>query len=321
MLPTSYLENFKSIEKRVFKKLDTLPHLEYLVSEEWLGSCPVNFFRAFGSEIRGIKTLYNEHNCIFHPFEGNLVNLKAKLVDTYLTFGWGKKERNFLPKSSLFRFKIKLSNRKKYNVLYVSNPMSAVYPMYSSSYSNWGIGAFKHLRFVKSFFQKIPIFIKKEISYRAYPKDYPIKSLIYDKEILMKEYINEVNFVNSMKFSGETCKQQMASSNIVIVDFLSTSYLEALQINVPTICFFDNDSMYLNEKFTDFFDDLIKAKIFHTTAQSAANHLVSIFEKPQEWWQDTNTQALKNRWLKRNFGKPDLLVEYLLDLAFEKKGR
>ena len=66
---------------------------------------------------------------------------------------------------------------------------------------------------------------------------------------------------------------------------------------------------------TDFFDDLINAKIIHTTPDSASKHLIEVFESPHDWWQSKKVQDLKNKWLKRNFGKPDVLVNYLLNLA------
>ena len=75
------------------------------------------------------------------------------------------------------------------------------------------------------------------MSYRAYPSDYQISGLRFHKEDLLSEYLSDVNFVNSSKFKGETCKEQMLSSKIVVIDFLSTSYLEALHMNIPVICF------------------------------------------------------------------------------------
>ena len=73
--------------------------------------------------------------------------------------------------------------------------------------------------------------------------------------------------------------------------------------------------MLLNPKYSDFFDDLISAKIIHTNPVNAARHLENIYNNPQTWWQTKEVQNLKDRWLKRNFGKPDVLINYLLELA------
>ena len=107
----------------------------------------------------------------------------------------------------------------------------------------------------------------------------------------------------------------MLSSNLVIVDFLSTSYLEALHMNIPTIAFWDPETMSLKDEYNDFFDDLVNAKILHTTSKSAADHLLKVYENPNEWWNDKHTQDLKDAWLSRNFGKPEILKNYLLNLA------
>ena len=121
--------------------------------------------------------------------------------------------------------------------------------------------------------------------------------------------------MSSYKFKGETNKDQMASSSIVIIDFLSTSYLESLKMNIPTICFLDSESMYLSKKYYNFFNELVEAKIVHTTPESAAKHLIDVYENPSEWWNMSKTQDLKNRWLNKNFGNPDDMVEYLVKLS------
>ena len=86
-------------------------------------------------------------------------------------------------------------------------------------------------------------------------------------------------------------------------------------MNIPTICFWDPESMSLKPEYSDFFDDLISAKIIHTNPVKAAKHLENVYNNPQTWWQSKEVQNLKDRWLERNFGKPDVLINYLLELT------
>lgn len=313
LLPKYLLENFSLSIDNFEKELKKYQNLKYIVSESCFGSSSINLFRALGYEKNNIKTYYNQHNFFIHPYIGNLTTLQADLVDKYLTIGWGENNQKFKKLSSLFPFKIPI-RKKKYNILYISYPISIYRTYYSSAFIRYGNGAARHLKFVSNFFKFIPIYILKKISYRAYPKDYFINVHQYNKELFLKYYLKEVKMLSAFKYKGETCKEQMASSSLIIIDDIGTSKLEALTMNIPTICFCDTNR-YLNNTYLNFFDELIEAKIVHTTPQSAAEHLIDVHENPLKWWNSSKTQDLKNRWLNKNFGNPNDMIEYLLKLS------
>jgi len=314
LFPKYLLENF-SLSINVFKKeLKKYPNLKYIVSEAWLGSSSINLFRALGYEDLKIKTYYNEHNCLFHPFVGNMVKMQANLVDKYLTFGWDCFDPKFKKLASLFPFKIQ-PHKKKYNILYVCGGVVNYKAYYSSVYNFSGAGALKHLEFVRKFFKFLPISILKKISYRSYPSDYFVNVTHYKKELFLKRYLKHVKFLPSFKNKKESCKKQMASSSLIVIDYVGTSIIEALHMNIPSICFWESNSKYLKDDYLNFFDELIEAKIFHKTPQSAAKHLKNVYKNPLNWWNTIKTQNLKNKWLNRNFGNPDDMLKYLLKLS------
>ncbi|MDA7704710.1 LIC12162 family protein [Candidatus Pelagibacter sp.] len=314
LIPKYLVENFTGSIKNIKQHLEKFKNLKFLISEAWMGSSSINLFRSFAYEKQGVQTFHNEHNCIFHPYVGNLVNIKAQLVDKYLTFGWDNEDPKFVKLASLFPF-TKEIKKKKFDILYISNPARYRRTFYSSSYGHSGDGAIKQLKFVSTFFKKLSPELLKKISYREYPKDYSYQSLSYDKELILKDDLKDIKKLSSYRFQGETCKDQMASSSIVIIDFLSTSYLESLKMNIPTICFLDSESMFLSNKYSNFFKDLLEAKIIHLTPMSASEHLKKIHSNPLQWWNSPNTQNLKNHWLNNNFGNPDTMVKYLLELS------
>lgn len=315
-LPLMYLEGFEEQTNKCDALLGKYPELECIVSEAWLGSDKINLFRALAYEKREIRTLYNEHNCFFHPFIGDVVDLESRLVDNYLTLGWdpGSSDR-FERSASLFDFSIAVPSHKKYDILHVSYPAIARIPTFVSNYSNGEFGAIEHLRFVSEYLSLLPVDLLRKTSYRGYPMDYSIDILRYDKEKYLDDFLRHVQIVSSKKHSGETCKQQMASSRIVVIDFLSTAYLESLMMNIPTIGFFNPDVMFLDDEHSDFYDLLIEAKILHTNPESAAAHLNHIHNDPSLWWEDAFTQDKKNKWLSRNFGDPQTLYAYLISLS------
>ena len=314
IFPTDLMEDLNHKILIFSGYLERLQNLDYIVSEAWLGSTDINLFRAVASETKGTKTLYNEHNCFFHPYVGDLVEYQSNLVDQYLTMGWISKNPKFLSAGSLFPFKYKRTTTTKYKYLYVSYPIIETKTFYTSLYSNSDYSGYLHLLFVKKFFSLLGSQISA-ISYRGYPKDYNVKISILDKEYFLKDFLNQMKIVSSLKFKGPSCREQIASSELVIIDRPSTAYLEALHMNVPTICFFDPTTMFLQEEHASFFDDLIDAKIIHTTPSSAASHFKNVCNKINDWWLAEEVQTLKDRWLKRNFGNKDDLTNYLLKIS------
>ena len=151
----------------------------------------------------------------------------SEMIDTYLTFGWKCQDKKYMPLGSLFEFKIPLKP-KKYDILYISYPIEQSNSIYSTSYCRGGYGAISHLKYVKSFFKDLPKDIKEKVTYRGYPKDNNIQGLIYEKEKLLKKQLKYVNIFTSYMLKGETSKEQMVSSRIVVIDCLSTAYLESL---------------------------------------------------------------------------------------------
>ena len=52
-----------------------------------------------------------------------------------------------------------------------------------------------------------------------------------------------------------------------------------------------------------------------TNQNTIIKKLKDVYENPNLWWNEKKTQDLKDAWLSRNFGKPEILLNYLLDLA------
>lgn len=319
-LPKNFIEHFSNISSRSTKILENYPKLKYIVSEAWLSNNEIDIMLAVAKQ-KGIYHIYNEHNSIFYPFTGQMVNNIGNMVDKYVTFGWlnkGESDCNFVQGASLFPFlekNTKSNKKKKYDILYISYMVMAKMPYYGGTNGFTDFGAIKHLEFVESFFSLLETETLKRIGYRGYPKDYFLTGLKYNKEKYLQKYLEYTTILSSSKNDGETAKQQMSKSKIVVIDRTSTAYLEALWMNIPTIVFFDPDVSYLEEEYSDFFKPLIDAKICHTNSKSAAQHLESIKNDPKSWWNTEYLQRKKDEWLSKNFKDPKIMIDYLLKLS------
>mgnify|MGYP001558473073 CR=1 FL=1 len=309
-LPRVFVEHYNEIESSYSTLLNGYSSLQYIVSEGWISDTFMSILLALAQE-KGIKHVNNEHNCFFHPFAGSFISHVVDMSDIFVTLGWYDPNIKGLVKgASLFPFSIKNDFKKECKILYVSAPANVKMPHYSSA---WGIdeeNAVTHLDFCKSFFKNLKIETLKELVYRAYPKTC-IPLLSYDKEYMLSPYLNQIR---SLSNTSEPSKVQMLKSDMVIIDYISTSYIEALVMNIPTVFFCNKDAYYLNDNYLDFFDVLIDAGICQTDPVQAAHFVESIKDEPEKWWSSEKVQAARNNFLNRNLGKPEDMIEYLLGL-------
>lgn len=316
-LPRAFIENFEAIKKRSIAKIKKYPDLKYITSEAWLSDTYISMELAFMRE-SGIKHIYNEHNAILYPFMGKMVDNITELVDYYVSFGWEtKKYKNFISGASLFPFAIPETHKKKYQILYVSYTLETKMSNYGGVYGLMDVNVPKQLDFIETFMKNIKIDILKKMFYRGYPKDYCIRYMAYDKENILQEFLQYMHMTQAIYEKGETCKEQMLKSRLVIVDYVSTAYLEALIMNIPVVFFFLPQANYLKEEYSDCYNVLIDAGICQTDPVKAAEFIEKIADNPETWWFSEDVQNARNIFLNKNFKKPQVMIDYLLSLAKE----
>ena len=89
-------------------------------------------------------------------------------------------------------------------------------------------------------------------------------------------------------------------------------------MDIPTIFFWDKDSYYLNKKFKDFFKPLIEVGICQVSPIKASSFVEKINDNPKDWWNSSEVQNAKQIFLNNNLGSPQLLLDYLINLANKK---
>ena len=310
--PRICLEDFKNIEKNCDSFLDKFPLMRYIVSEAWLSDSYINVLLAFAKN-RNILHIYNEHNCIFYPFEGDYMKQVAQLCDVYATVGWKKPiYPNIIPTASLYDYGTQRIFKKKYKILYIGVPFMVKMHHYSSAWGFSGENVPRFLEFITQFFSALETVTLGEISYRPYPPQNLNHILIYNKEGILKNFVSSFREFTDTR---ESSKFQMQQSSLVVIDYISTSYLECLHMNIPFILFWDKDSYFLKEEFKDYFTSLEEAGICHSNAQKVAQFIEQIKDDPDIWWFSCNVQKARKLFIERNFGNPELMVDYLLSLT------
>jgi putative transferase (TIGR04331 family) len=262
------------------------------------------------SRLKSIKTIYLEHNSLQMQFLGNILNLIKSKFDRYFTLGWQSIEKKFIPAGSNFNWRFTSSLiKKKIDYLFISD-FPELYPPYlRASYGSSGIFNSKQWYTSNITFFK---HLSKKIKYKILFKEYPEVEnyLIHDS---YKKFINFISRQIKIKFVNKNNKivtpKLISSSKLVIINYLSTPYIQSLAANIPTIIYCNYNYSYLETKHNNFYKDLVKVNILHKDSQSAAlflNYLVK-HNEIKNWWMSNETQLAVNNFLKSNLDLSDNL--------------
>jgi putative transferase (TIGR04331 family) len=318
-LPKEFIEDFEEIETYFKSYFKNYPNLSHMVSEVWIGDTHTSRALAILQE-KGVKHIYNEHNYLSHQFFGKNNTYIIPLVDTFVTLGWeDKRISNLIKGGSLFRWKEEKKYKKEHDLLFVDGLAMVKSPEFNAAYGDsGGARAQRFFDFNKRFFMSLDPETIKRMVFKQYPvMEWAISALEpfmvsynYNTNGL-KEYLDQTKKLNKEQSS----KLLIAKSRLVIVSYLSTSYIEVLMADVPTIFFWNKDNYHLEEDYADFYDPLIAVGICQTDSVKAARFVEKTMNNPEEWWQSAPVRKAIETFLSRNIGSPRVMIDYLLNLA------
>jgi putative transferase (TIGR04331 family) len=85
----------------------------------------------------------------------------------------------------------------------------------------------------------------------------------------------------------------MKKVRLVVIDHPSTSFLEALTINIPSIFYWDREVWAMRGEAEVSFDALRAAGILHNDPQGAASKVKEIYSDPSAWWLGEGVQKVR----------------------------
>jgi putative transferase (TIGR04331 family) len=312
-MPKLYVEDFQYFYNYIDKYFDQKSlNLNSVLCESWIGSSKHAFAIAVLSK-REVRHLSVEHNYISHCYLGSNLKYLAPISDDYITFGWKDPSiSNIIPGASLFTWTdIEKRHIKKHKILFILAAPIAYIPEINAAYGNNGAyGVMRTFDMTKRFLSSLSEATLKEIYIRSYPKNPLSEFLVWDQSFILSDFIYRVKFYDDV--GVDTSRSLMQHSRLVIVNYLSTAYLESIIANIPTIVFLDIATMHLQEKYTTIFDGLIRVGIFQTNSDDAATFINRIKDYPEIWWNSVEVQSSRKEFLDANFGDLDNMIQYLL---------
>lgn len=210
---------------------------------------------------------------------------EKKISDTFLTWGWGDGDdarvRPFIS-SKLSRVKQKPSKDRGEGILYIGTAE----PRYSNNLQYRPQQFVRYFLWQKRFLKSLPAEKHRYLIARLYPVDF---GWGYEK------YWKEWSASSRLDKRGRPLMESLLSSRLIVVDALTTTWLEALSANVPLVIFFDPASYSLRPEAQWAVDLMKEVGIVHLLPDSAASFIDITYTEVEKWWGSCHVQDVRRR--------------------------
>jgi putative transferase (TIGR04331 family) len=95
-----------------------------------------------------------------------------------------------------------------------------------------------------------------------------------------------------------TLREAFAHSKLIVCTYPQTTFIEAMHSNVPTILLYSEEHWPLHPQFDDLIEDLKTNNIIFTDPVKAAEHVNAVWNDPDQWWLDAETQKAVNHFFE-----------------------
>ncbi len=272
IMPKSYLEGFRKIslkaESSNFPQNPKFIFTSNITSDELLKNY-------IASKIeKGSKLICGQHGGGYGLAKlSSHEDHEISISDRYLSWGWHDiKRKKIFPlgmiKKSHIKKKINTNNltlvlnaNARYGNFLWSNVISSQWLLYFNDQC--------------SFISKLNNNIKDNLYVKMYHSDYD-----------WGQSNRLISFSKSIKFHPESVnlKKAFQNSRIIVSTHNSTTFLESIYFNIPTVIFWDIKISPLRDSVNSIFNDLEKVGIFHKSPESAAIHINKVWQNVDKWW-------------------------------------
>jgi len=229
------------------------------------------------------------------------------IADKWISWGWSDKEKKQVkPIGNL----IAMSHSNKYNPKGGALMVEMNIPRYSYDLFAAPIAGqyLSYLEDQRSFIDALPKELSQKLIVRLHFNDY---------ERDLKDYW-KFNFPDIQIDYGEKPISSLVKvSRLYISTYNATTYLESLAWNIPTIIFWNPNYWELNEDASYLIKLLESVGIFHNNPESAANHMIKVWDDIPTWWESLEVQDARKEFCKYYSHLPDNSLDKL-ELIFKE---
>jgi putative transferase (TIGR04331 family) len=285
-LPVCFIESYEFIKNIAQYEYPRKTKVIYSANS-WYFDEPFKQWSALSAE-QGTVLVGAQHGGNY----GSLAFMNGELhelmiTDRYYSWGWSRSDFTSkvipMPSSKLTNRSLIGASNKKEGILYVGT----IYPRYLMQFPTTIVEFNKYVNSQLLFANAISPAIRSQMRVRLHREDHG-----WDFSKRWKEHYPEV----SLEKWDVSFLKSLKNSRLYVCDHLSTTFLEALSSDIPTILFWNYNSHELKTEAKPFYEELRAVEILHDTPESAANLINTIYQDVETWWNDKKRQSIRQRF-------------------------
>ena len=229
---------------------------------------------------------------------------EISIADKYFSWGWTVPEQSkIIPIGQLKQKKpMRVNHFGKNSLLMVCLTMPRYsYHMYSTIMSS------QYLNYLDdqfAFVEALPEHIKTKLTVRLYKNDYGWEQKArWHKKLPKIKLDSGVDNINKL----------IAQNRIFVATYNATTYLESFTLDIPTVIFWNPDHWEIRNSAQPYFDELKEVGIFHDTAESAAKHIVSVWDDVEKWWSSESVSKSVKHFCSRFSNIPENTIKSIYE--------
>jgi len=237
----------------------------------------------------GTQLLAGQHGGDYGSVEFHVgEEFEVAIADKYYSWGWSKtlsKENDQkikpLPANKLISIPPITQKDDRRKILLVSSGTHR----YLNRFLNWN--TYDFLEMLEMQFRWVGALtpeLRQNLLVRPYPIDYGWK--VADR---WRDRFPAANLDQGTSF-----RESLEACRLYVGDHLSTTFLEAIHSNVPTILFWNPKIEQVRKAVQPLYQALRDVGILHDTPEQAAETVEAIYPKITEWWHQDHRQAAIN---------------------------
>ena len=233
---------------------------------------------------KGTKLFYHQHGGGYGVDRIHVLEeYETRIADRYLTLGWEKEENpNVKPLCVPQLKRHKLTRRKLFLLMCVDYP---------------------HLPY-RIHFQPMPGSIDKLYSETilfatelSKNKNFVVRPYKYDYTEKFIRNLEDCTPKIKLDIKGKGVSLRYSQSRLVMHNYLGTSYIETLSLNIPTVVFYDSNIYEFRSEVKPYIEQLKKVGILHESAIEAARFVNSLNDNPEAWWALPKVQTARKNFV------------------------
>ncbi len=295
IIPKVYLEDYKCLHSKAKNiKLPISPkiiitsncHLNNDLFNHWCGIRRSEGSKLFIGEHGGFGT---------GKFNGSH-NFQLNCGDLFISTGWGKKTKSFLPVGNYREEKENIKYNKHGDLLLICVSMPRyTFDIRSMALSSQILSYFDdQFKFVGNLTDEV----KKHLNVRLYKQDFGWNQITRWKR----------NFPNIKLNNIISIKKQIKSSRLIVSSYNATNFLQTLYNDVPTVMYWNPNLWEIHQRAIPYFEKFNQLNIYHKTPLEASEFISSIWNDIDSWWFDKEVVKARN-YFRTEFIKDKYTLE------------